>query len=112
PARVQPSEKPLPGPEVGDAGWLDPAAGRLEDAPLHAPELARVVSVRADDEGQVHAPGPKEHLGGRVEAGKGGVDLDRGARLHRFLEDRVDVEVDAGPAADPPAGEVRDRVDR
>src|SRR5258708_26054968 len=85
PGRAQPYEKPFAGPEVGDAGGLDPAPRRLEDAPLHAPELARVVRVGADDEGYVHAAGPKKHFARRVEPREGRVDLHSGAPPDRLL---------------------------
>ena len=103
-ARLQPVQEPLARPEVRDARRVHPAARRVEHAPLHARQLARVVGVGADDERDVDPARAVEHVARRVQPGERGVDLERGARRGRLLQHRVDVDLDALAGADPPAG--------
>src|SRR5690606_21267433 len=105
-----PLEEAGGGPGVGDGVGGDPAAGGVADAPAGAGELADVVGVGGDDEGDGAVAGAQEDLGGGVEAGQRGVDLDGAAGVGGGVEHGVDVEVDAGAAADAAAGQVADDV--
>ena len=107
-----PRQEAVRGPGVGDAVAVHPAALRLLHAPLQPLEVGDVVGVRVDQDDHVPGTCPPQHVVACVEPVQAAVDLDGGAGALRGSQHRVQVQLDAGPAADHASAEVADHVHR